>query len=61
MVFFSDAVTGAVSCLIQSGGQSDGPAEQYYTPGGTRSVNRRRVSPVPSELDEEVADHENDA
>jgi len=59
--FFSDVVTGAVAGLILSGGQSDGPAKQYYTPGGTPSVNRRRVSPVPSELDDEVADHENDA
>ena len=49
MIVFNDAV---------SGGQSDIQAEQYYTPGGTPPVTRRHATPVPSELNEEVAENE---
>ena len=55
---------GVVSFLNPFGGDPSSPADSFQTPSEASPEPRRvgrRAAPVPSELDDEVADYENDA
>lgn len=51
---------GVAGFLNPFSGQSSSPADQFHTPGEVSPEPQRRASPVPSELDEAIADYESD-
>ena len=51
---------GVAGLLNQFGDQSASPADPYYTPGATTPVTQQHASPVPSGMNDALADFESD-